>query len=179
MSGPGLGPGAVRHWSCGCASEHYQQEAEPSLYLLTSPGPQHIRDIGISHHDKCTACCTLLTSPEQLLQCCRMQIGAMLGQQAPGNLGQNPLEALPSRFDTSGSGLRAGDHVDLTDSPPRPERSPTQSAAAGGRPASHSKLDFLSPASSNEQQANVSRSSSRASTPSAARYAMLRVMQIA
>ncbi len=143
-----------------------------------TPSPKSSREMGMPHHAKGVACRTELPLPEQLLQCCRMQIGAMLGQQAPGNLGQNPLEALPSRFDTPGSGLGAGDHVDLTGSPPSPDHSPA-AAAARGRPASHGKLDFLSPASSNEQQANASRSSGRASTPSAARYALLRLMQIA
>ena len=102
----------------------------------------------------------------------RMQIGALLGQEAPGNLGRNPLEGLPSRFQPSASRASPDPLVDLTDSPLAPRPDPATVRQASDRPSSSSKLDFLSPSSSHERHSpgRTSRGASHGPITPAARY---------
>ena len=113
-----------------------------------------------------------LTWQQELEGCVhRLQIGALLGQEAPGNLGKSALEGLPSRF---GPSSFEGHHdvVDLTDSPAGLGTRPSNISPAPGQPAIRGNLTFPSLSSSNhEQRSPATRASGTAcgQTPPAAR----------
>lgn len=107
----------------------------------------------------------------------RLQIGALLGQEAPGNLGKNPLEGLPSRFGSS-SFENHREVVDLTDSPAGLGSRPSNTSPALGQPAIRGNLTFPSPSSSNHDQrspATRAGGTARGQTPPAARSVALTV----
>ncbi|KAK9868267.1 hypothetical protein WJX84_009538 [Apatococcus fuscideae] len=105
------------------------------------------------------------TAPNEL----KLQIGSLLSQEAPGNLGKNPLEGLPSRLGQASSEAHP-DLVDLTDSPAALNHQSSSTSPASGQPASRGKLDFLSPSSSHEQRLPAAKTSGTArgqTTPAA------------
>ena len=108
----------------------------------------------------CIRCCT--QTKLRILCMLRLQIGALLGQEAPGNLGKNPLEGLPSRARPSGAVAHA-DLVDLTESPIA--LGPSSTSPAPGQSASRSRLDFLSPSSAHVQPAAATRPGGTARGP--------------